>query len=564
VRRGAGFVARWRARRGIKHPSKGVALGYRSGLERVLLSRKELGHHGAVFGAPGSGKTTLLSLIVQGHSRLGPCIVIDGKGSASMRRAIAAAGGLVWTIGGKLKLDLLDDDPTVLAEQLTEAARHEGPAEVFTEAAARAIQWIGHMHAWEGRQPTLESVEALLHPESLKASLARHSGRYRVAQWQAELAGAGATELSGMATALMRVTRLIDSAAGPSLGAGIDAARLDDVVQGKTTLLLSLDSMRYPSLARILGAWALIAMQRACGSVPRGVTALCVIDEVGALGKHARHVEPLLAKAREAGVGVVVASHGPAQLEMAVHGLANQVMQEAAWVVCMAQGDPDDADQLSRLFPLDEGKPITVGKHASGVPRKVTRDTLMWLGTGDCAYRIRPVDGLNGRWGLARVAMPETLPEVSVPPRPALLALPPGPKSEKAAPNHPPTDETETTEAELKQMVYGRVIRTEGGWRAWPKGGSWDPKGYPRQWVSRQKRDPKTGAWIGGFEPVHRWVYTWEVGPIPKGWSVDHVCNLKWCLDHLEAVTVGENTRRRHARARGELPTGHEHYAKAA
>ena len=31
----------------------------------------------------------------------------------------------------------------------------------------------------------------------------------------------------------------------------------------------------------------------------------------------------------------------------------------------------------------------------------VTRDTLMWLAVGDCAFRVRPVDGLNGRWGIA-------------------------------------------------------------------------------------------------------------------------------------------------------------------
>jgi hypothetical protein len=44
---------------------------------------------------------------------------------------------------------------------------------------------------------------------------------------------------------------------------------------------------------------------------------------------------------------------------------------------------------------------------------------------------------------------------------------------------------------------------------------------------------------------------------IPKCWTIDHACGEKDCLDYLEAVTLAKNLRRRHARARGELPTGH-------
>ena len=49
---------------------------------------------------------------------------------------------------------------------------------------------------------------------------------------------------------------------------------------------------------------------------------------------------------------------------------------------------------------------------------------------------------------------------------------------------------------------------------------------------------------------VHRVMYEQEVGPIPQGWTVDHVwdrgCLHKHCgnPDHLEAVTLAENIRR--------------------
>jgi hypothetical protein len=52
-------------------------------------------------------------------------------------------------------------------------------------------------------------------------------------------------------------------------------------------------------------------------------------------------------------------------------------------------------------------------------------------------------------------------------------------------------------------------------------------------------------------------VCEWEQGEIPKGWTVDHECGLKRCLDHLGACTRPENTKRERERERGERPTGH-------
>lgn len=48
----------------------------------------------------------------------------------------------------------------------------------------------------------------------------------------------------------------------------------------------------------------------------------------------------------------------------------------------------------------------------------------------------------------------------------------------------------------------------------------------------------------------HRLAYAWEVGAIPNGLTIDHLCRNKLCVrpNHLEPVTVGENIRRAHER----------------
>lgn len=50
--------------------------------------------------------------------------------------------------------------------------------------------------------------------------------------------------------------------------------------------------------------------------------------------------------------------------------------------------------------------------------------------------------------------------------------------------------------------------------------------------------------------PAHRWAYIATYGSIPKGLQIDHLCNVRACVnpEHLEPVTASENIRRGHAR----------------
>ena len=97
----------------------------------------------------------------------------------------------------------------------------------------------------------------------------------------------------------------------------------------------------------------------------------------------------------------------------------------------------------------------------------------------------------------------------------------------------------------MRRLVYGYAKIGGDGWRHWH--GSFDKEAYPPAWLRAERR------WTAAY----RLIYAWERGPIPKRWTIDHVCGEKDCLDHLECVSRAENLRRRHARERGELPTGH-------
>src|SRR5205807_4952008 len=290
-----------------------VGVGYRSALHPVRLDLVQLNHHGYIGGAPGSGKTTLLRLLVQGFP--GPVIALDAKGSPDLADTFHGVPGHVWEIGGPLKLDLLDPEPAILAQQLLEGEIFTDRAAVYRAIAEHAVQRAAWVLRWRGEPAEPARILTLLSsPATLAAAIrqAMPPTDPMAMRWLVELDTPTAVIREAFLTFGERLGNMLDSPVGRSLGTGENSLRLADVQAANGKLLVRLDP-RYGQIARKVGAWTLVAMLRLAAELRQARwqgDCLFVVDEPRLLGHEGRHLADLFGTARDAGIGLVVADQG--------------------------------------------------------------------------------------------------------------------------------------------------------------------------------------------------------------------------------------------------------------
>jgi conjugal transfer pilus assembly protein TraD len=337
-------------------------IGVDSAGRAVLVSDQALAAHGLILGATGAGKsTTLLTLLTQQIGRGRAVVAIDLKGSATfadeLRAAARAAGRdfIQWTPdGGAHWNPLAVGNATELKDKLLGTERFTEPH--YRRAAERYLQTaiqVAH-EATPGRPLSLARVVELMAPERLAVATRRlpRSRREYVRDYLASLTPDQISAVRGLAS---RLAVVAESHSGRYLepAPGAPTVDLRRALDSGEVVLFSLNSSSYGGLAAMLGTLAVQDLVAAAGArmsdrlAGSGHAAVVAIDEFSAL--QSDNVLALLARGREAGIGVLLATQELADLDRAGRGLRDQVLGNTAVKIAHRQDVPESAETLARL-----------------------------------------------------------------------------------------------------------------------------------------------------------------------------------------------------------------------
>ena len=314
------------------------------------------------MGASGAGKSTTMLAVLDAQIRRGqPVIAVDMKGSPvfadRLRRAAEAAGrGLrVWMPDGPGHWNpLAHGNATSLKDKLISTERFSEPH--YQRAAERYVQMaIGVLHAAHPDRPAqLHEVVSVMEPRRLAARLRAVPGPL-AEQVQDYLGGLTVDQISAVRGLGTRLALLSESCAGPYLRTGRPGETIDlrGGLEGGDVILFSLNSSVYGKLAAQIGALVIQDLISATGTrlADSGgaapVPATVAIDEFSALDGD--NLLALLARGREFGVRVLMATQEMADLERAERGFRDQVLGIVGVKIVHRQDVPASAETIAQM-----------------------------------------------------------------------------------------------------------------------------------------------------------------------------------------------------------------------
>ncbi len=315
------------------------------------------GTHTLVAGATGSGKTVTQTWIATRAIAHGlAAVVVDPKGDRWMReqvsRAALGAGRrfIVWGPGAPAVYN-----PYARGSE-TEIADKALAGERFTEPhyQRQAQRYLGHaVRALRaaGREVSLAGLVEALDPvglELLARDLEPEQGRV-VQAYLDSLTPRQRSDLTGVRD---RLAILAESDVGPWLDpatAGTERFDLLEAVREGAVIYFSLQADSRPLLAQMVGSAIVQDLQTVISALQeRPARCLVAIDEFSAIA--AEHVARLFARARSAGVSLLLGTQELSDLRLPGHEtLLEQVLGNLTSVVAHRQAVPESAELIARL-----------------------------------------------------------------------------------------------------------------------------------------------------------------------------------------------------------------------
>jgi conjugal transfer pilus assembly protein TraD len=315
------------------------------------------GSHTLVVGATGSGKTVTATwitarLIDAGHA----AVVIDPKGDQLLHDHLHAAA----TGAGVPFLEWSPDGPCAYNPYShggdTEIADKVLAGETFTEPhyQRQAQRYLGHtvrtLHQ-ASVQITPASLVAHLDPRELERTARQLDDEGEAGRVLAYLDALTDRQLKDLAGVRDRLSILAESDTAPWL----DTTRPDTptidlhhAIRERAVVYFRLDADRRVLLSQML-AGAIISdlITLIAGLQADPVPSIVVLDEFAAIA--AAQVARLFARARSAGVSLVLGAQELADLKQAGEGLREQVLGNVSNVIAHRQNVPDSAELLAGM-----------------------------------------------------------------------------------------------------------------------------------------------------------------------------------------------------------------------
>ena len=328
------------------------------GLVSIPCGGAHGGTHTLLVGATGSGKTvTQTWMAVRCIERGMGAIVIDPKGDAAMRSAIAAAARAAgrefveWTPGGpSIYNPLARGSETEIADKVLAGERFTEPH--YQRQAQRMLGHVVRCLRLSGRDVDLSAIVRYLDPKNLEL-LVRELPEDRSEATETYLDSLTARQLSDVSGVRDRLAILAESDVGPWLHAhrGVDEARFDllPAAELRKVVYFDLDADRRPLLTQMLGTSIVADLQTTVASLQgRPIPTIVVIDEFSTLA--AEHVVRLFGRARSAGFSIVLSTQELSDLRLrGRESLLDQVMGNLSTVLAHRQVVPSSAELIASL-----------------------------------------------------------------------------------------------------------------------------------------------------------------------------------------------------------------------